>query len=81
MNQIAQIITDFKVIFNPVGDDLFNPLSTAPIHSFPSLLASDSWKHITYRLHGLEKMWRFNNMMNFSNGNSERKRNYLQMIL
>lgn len=44
-----KFITDLSVIFNPVGDDFFNPFSTGPIHPFPSLPASASWK-VKYHL-------------------------------
>lgn len=38
------VYTDLSVIFNPVGDDRFKPLSTGAIHPFPSILASASCK-------------------------------------
>lgn len=43
----SKFVTDLNVIFNPVGDDLFSPFSTADIHSFPSMPASDSCKKKT----------------------------------
>lgn len=60
--KLQKPITDLSVIFNPVGDDLFNPLRTAPIHPFPSLLASASWKAayiktVAKQRHGHAALW------------------------
>lgn len=60
--KLQKPITDLSVIFNPVGDDLFNPLRTAPIHPFPSLLASASWKAdyiktVAKQGHGHATLW------------------------
>ena len=42
---VQESYTDLSAIFNPVGDDLFKPLSTGLIQAFPSLLASASYKY------------------------------------
>ena len=59
---MQKTITDLSVIFNPVGDDLFKPLRIAPIHPFPSLLASASWKAgyiktMAQKRHGHARLW------------------------
>lgn len=43
--------TECRVIFNPVGEDRFNPLMTGAIHSFPSLPPSASCKRAPQIFH------------------------------